>query len=434
MNAGDDREVRGSVSEISPARQAARFAGASSFLLFFATLPATVTLDSLSPSLACAADTVGIANSPGYPAWTMLAWLFCRAFSFVTYHGHPNPAWAVALFSAVCGAGACALWAAIITRVLPERLAPRLRALLAAACALYAGFNRAWWGEVVIPETTAFHLLLWSGFLLQVLRTDERATGARCLSLGLLASSALLASYSFVLAAPLLPALWWRIARRHGWSGPAGWFIIGFALGLLPLLYLPIAASHNPPFNWGAAYTWEGFLHLVSRGQYERVLLLSPLHEAAKWGRELAGWVALAREFLGWPVLLAAAAGLLYAARRGPTRGPRLWLAAVFALYTLGMTLGLPTTLGQQTNMVALPLWTPSFALVVALAAAGCGELIAAAGPRVKPVVLRACVALLALVLLAVPLWRNACDERLVQRWGASERGWFAVMRHADRG
>ena len=36
-------------------------------------------------------------------------------------------------------------------------------------------------------------------------------------------------------------------------------------------LYMPIAAWTNPPMNWGYAGTKEGFLHAITRGQYEKL-------------------------------------------------------------------------------------------------------------------------------------------------------------------
>ena len=43
------------------------------------------------------------------------------------------------------------------------------------------------------------------------------------------------------------------------------------ALGLCPYLLPPIASMTNPPMNWAYPRTVEGFYHLVSRGQYERL-------------------------------------------------------------------------------------------------------------------------------------------------------------------
>ncbi|MFA7257254.1 MAG: DUF2723 domain-containing protein, partial [Kiritimatiellales bacterium] len=51
-------------------------------------------------------------------------------------------------------------------------------------------------------------------------------------------------------------------------------------LGLSFYLYMPISSDQNPPINWGYPRTWEGFMHAITRGQYERVTLtniFSPL-------------------------------------------------------------------------------------------------------------------------------------------------------------
>lgn len=51
-------------------------------------------------------------------------------------------------------------------------------------------------------------------------------------------------------------------------------------LGLSFYLYMPISSDQNPPINWGYPRTWQGFLHAITRGQYEKVTLaniLSPL-------------------------------------------------------------------------------------------------------------------------------------------------------------
>ncbi len=34
--------------------------------------------------------------------------------------------------------------------------------------------------------------------------------------------------------------------------------------------FMPLSSMTNPPMNWGYARTWEGFLHALTRGQYER--------------------------------------------------------------------------------------------------------------------------------------------------------------------
>ncbi len=49
-----------------------------------------------------------------------------------------------------------------------------------------------------------------------------------------------------------------------------------FLAGLSMYAYMPVAASTNPPMNWGYAYTKQGFLHAITRGQYEQLRLSWP--------------------------------------------------------------------------------------------------------------------------------------------------------------
>ena len=90
-------------------------ATAVSFLGYFFTLGPSVGLED-SGELATAADHLGVPHPPGYPFWTFCGWIFCRLFSWVTYMGHPSPAWAVSLLSAVAGAFAAGCTAMLICR------------------------------------------------------------------------------------------------------------------------------------------------------------------------------------------------------------------------------------------------------------------------------------------------------------------------------
>lgn len=42
-------------------------------------------------------------------------------------------------------------------------------------------------------------------------------------------------------------------------------------LGVAFYLLMPLASEQNPPINWGYPRTWEGFMHAITRGQYERI-------------------------------------------------------------------------------------------------------------------------------------------------------------------
>ncbi len=85
------------------------------FGTYLYTLAPSVTLED-SGELAVAADYMGVPHPPGYPLWTLLAWFFQWVFHGITFHGYPNPAWAIGLMSATFAALACALLALLVSR------------------------------------------------------------------------------------------------------------------------------------------------------------------------------------------------------------------------------------------------------------------------------------------------------------------------------
>ena len=87
----------------------------ATFAVYFYTLGPSVGLED-SGELATAAANLGVPHPPGYPFWTFCSWLFCKVFGWVTYMGHPTPAWCVSLCSAVFGAFAAGCTAMLICR------------------------------------------------------------------------------------------------------------------------------------------------------------------------------------------------------------------------------------------------------------------------------------------------------------------------------
>ncbi len=85
------------------------------FAVYFYTLGPSVGLED-SGELATAGAHLGVPHPPGYPFWTLCSWLFCKAFSWVTYMGHPTPAWAISCCSSLFGALAAGCTAMLICR------------------------------------------------------------------------------------------------------------------------------------------------------------------------------------------------------------------------------------------------------------------------------------------------------------------------------
>ena len=85
------------------------------FAVYFFTLGPSVGLED-SGELATAGAHLGVPHPPGYPFWTLCSWIFCKLFFWVTYMGHPTPAWAISCCSAVFGALAAGCTAMLICR------------------------------------------------------------------------------------------------------------------------------------------------------------------------------------------------------------------------------------------------------------------------------------------------------------------------------
>ncbi|MDD4870720.1 MAG: DUF2723 domain-containing protein [Kiritimatiellae bacterium] len=47
--------------------------------------------------------------------------------------------------------------------------------------------------------------------------------------------------------------------------------IVALELGVAVYGYMPLASETNPPMNWGYPRTFEGFIHAITRGQYEKI-------------------------------------------------------------------------------------------------------------------------------------------------------------------
>ncbi|MBM4152020.1 MAG: DUF2723 domain-containing protein [Kiritimatiellaceae bacterium] len=100
-------------------------------------------------------------------------------------------------------------------------------------------------------------------------------------------------------------------------------------LGLSFYMYMPIASDQNPPINWGYPRTWEGFMHAITRGQYERVTLtdvLSPmfLEQIGAFLRDLRA------QFLA-PIAALAILPFAFIGRIGRTN--RVWLFSTVAAF-----------------------------------------------------------------------------------------------------
>ncbi|MDZ8119815.1 protein O-mannosyl-transferase family [Pontiella agarivorans] len=369
---------------------------AVSLFVYTLTLQPTLGLED-SGELIVASDYLGVPHPPGYPIWTLLTWFFQWVFHSVTFHGQPNPAWAVNWFSAVSGAGACGVIGLLISRsgmdllrslhresrILGENT-ERLFCTAAGICGgLLLAFGQGMWSQSVIAEVYSLNIFFQSLLLIFLYRWIREPGNTKWLMLcafafglgitnhqtlmfmglalavavvfneleifhkkhlgftlgafaGVVVSlvgiyfgnlflqvigiacciiSSLLIREKFLVRDFIITGSMYillvgfnkmaagnpELADYMWVSGPehAGfwiWTIYALAIPLIATFVLPngkvvgptflvmfiglgfyfymaFSSDQNPPINWGYPRTWQGFMHAITRGQYERVKL-----------------------------------------------------------------------------------------------------------------------------------------------------------------
>ena len=205
--------------------------------------------------LVAAADCMGVAHPPGYPLWCFLA-------KGATLLPVGEVAFRVAFLSAILGALAVTLVAALC-RLLSGSW------ILAVGVGLGFGLLRDQWFHAVTVEVYALNSVFLASSILLLIHWAETRSFKRLNAFALVYGLSLTNHHMMLGLAPVFLAflLW------HGWELLPQWkpLLLAsgfFILGLLPYAYLPIAASADPPVNWGDPSTPAAFLEHVTRAQY----------------------------------------------------------------------------------------------------------------------------------------------------------------------
>ena len=579
-------------------------AAALTFLIALAvytlTLQPTVGLED-SGELIVASDYLGVPHPPGYPIWSLLTWAFQWVFHSVTYHGHPNPAWAVNFFSAFAGALACGILALLVSRsgidllhglkkenaVLGEKTERLFCAAAGVSSGLLLAFSQGMWSQAVIAEVYTLNILFQTAVLLFLYRwmtepdhpkplllmafafglglTNHQTLLFMGLAIALavflrshdtmkreffffIGASALgglgvgLTALSNALSLEALPVLSWALAAAAGCFSAAAvlayiglkrsfrmlmlslvfilfagcgvafgnmeifipsliaglifcllsadktvfrdffavgillLFVVGFNkvlddypqyinwcwvsgpehigfwfwtvcalvipvlglflpngktvcatyllmfLGLSFYLYMPFASDQNPPINWGYPRTWEGFMHAITRGQYERVTLASVF--SPLFIEQIGAYLHdLRSQFFG-PVALLAVIPFAFIVRVG--RKNRDWLFTTLVAFVgvgiLFIILQNPK-LDIQTLFIARVQYIQSHAIYALWLGYGLLVLMAYLEAQVKNNPLTKWAGTLLVLLLPFSLvWKNYYSDRQLQVVGGSEQ------------
>ena len=365
---------------------------------YLLTLAPDVTLG-FSGIFAAGAMYAGVPHPPGYPLWTLYAWLFTVLLPF------SNIAWRVAVSSAVAGALACGIIALMVSRggimilqaipalsLLQEKEARALRLVSGCVAGLAFGFGGGFWRTAVIVHPWPMSMLLFSivlcllmkwmsaparrrylyaaalvygltfsnsqalfaaalGLQVLVVFADRRLAREMCLANSLLFVAGRFAAdagilngldtynegfdilhnlYCLVGIGSILSCIALIIRTRRAlteWKAVSCSGLL-FLVGLAIYLYVPLASMTNPPVNWAYPRTADGFIHLLMRGQYERIHATPRLDRLADQ-LQLYGEIA-GREFGVFYVLIALVPFCFLHRMRARERG---WILGLFAVY-----------------------------------------------------------------------------------------------------
>mgnify|MGYP001461355852 FL=1 len=144
------------------------------------------------------------------------------------------------------------------------------------------------WRYALVAEVFALHALLASGVLLAL--TLRPAHGVSLLAF----LGALTLSHHHTLLLLALPAWGLTLVRVVREASPPtraataarhlGVSVLAVLVGLLPLLWIPIATRHPSALVWGDATTWRGFLSILTRAEYGTFQLAAAGREGSVFG------------------------------------------------------------------------------------------------------------------------------------------------------
>jgi hypothetical protein len=330
---------------------------AVAFGVYLATLAPTVGLTD-SGELTVAAWSLGNAHPPGFPLYLLLTHLF-------TSLPMGSVAWRANLGSAFFAA----LAAAAMAVAAGEIGAPSSRRGQTFAVMLFAGlsfaFSRTLWEYATVAEVYALNAFLLVTMLGLVLAW-RRTRSPRLIYLAALVFGLGLAVHHVTIGLCIagIAALVWLTAGTPFFRSRQLVICAAIAVAaLLVYVYLPLAASHHPPLNWGDPHSLGRILDHVTGKQYRGYI-------AASTAGQLSGVMGYLGRELGPPwlplTLLLALWGLVVLYRR---ERPVFWLLILVAAADLAWAAFYPIANDRDAYLI------PLFAGVILAASAALATL-----------------------------------------------------------
>lgn len=232
-------------------------------ILIFLVLIAFLYLHNLSQDayggdvgdMVTAAFVAGVPHSPGYPLFTFLGFLLTRLPLLL------SPAGKVGLISVVSSIIGLYFFYKIACHISKSILIALLSTSILA-------FSYLFWFYSEIAEVFAFnHLFIILLFYLALMFYEEKKR--KYLYYFAFFAGLSLSHHHFITI--IFPSLLILLSKHFKFilkKKVIIWMTTLFAIGLLPYIYIPIAASHNTVINWDNASTLKNFIRLVLRQDY----------------------------------------------------------------------------------------------------------------------------------------------------------------------
>src|SRR5581483_4619497 len=229
---------------------------AIAFALYYATAARDIVVGD-SPELIAVCALRGVAHPPGYPLFTILGHLLSEMPLLGTVPFRVN------LLSVICNSLTVAVVYFTALRLTKARLASALAALTLAVTPLF-------WSWSLAAEVFPLNNLIAASLIFCLFSCHERSgQNAWLVAAAFFAGLGLTNHQTIVLLGPAVCFVLWR-QRAALRTRPRViiFCTIAFALGLLPYIYIPIAASFHPAYSWGEISSWRDFVALVARRNY----------------------------------------------------------------------------------------------------------------------------------------------------------------------
>ncbi len=104
-----------------------------------------------------------------------------------------------------------------------------------------------------------------------------------------------------------------------------------FAIGAAFYLYMPLAGMSNPPMQWGYPRTVEGFIHALTRGQYEKANPTNFVTDPLRFFQQLGSYFEGAAEEFSLIYLFVALVPFFFYLRM--QKRERAWMISVFGFW-----------------------------------------------------------------------------------------------------